>query len=86
MHIVTVEDEPIVAKYIVRLTNELLGEKLTKIKWFNNIDDALDYLADNPIDLNMKLSSFKGSLFLLAELITKRCNNFSINPSPIFYP
>jgi CheY-like chemotaxis protein len=51
MHIVTVEDEPLLAKRIMRLTHELLGEKLTKLKWFNNINDAEDYLADNPIDL-----------------------------------
>lgn len=51
MHIVTVEDEPIVAQRVQRLTTELLGDKLSKLKWFNNVDDAQDYLAEHPIDL-----------------------------------
>ena len=51
MHIVMLEDEPIVAQRIERLTRELLEDKLSILKWFNTVDAALDYLAEKPIDL-----------------------------------
>lgn len=51
MHVVIVEDEPIVANRVQRLSTEILGDKLGKLKWFNNVDDALDYIDKQPIDL-----------------------------------
>jgi DNA-binding LytR/AlgR family response regulator len=51
MHIVIVEDEPVVAQRIERLTRDILKNKLSTIKCFNAVDAALDYLSEKPIDL-----------------------------------
>ena len=51
MHIVIVEDEPLIAQRIKRLTLEVLSKQQPKIVCFGDIDDADDYLRENPIDV-----------------------------------
>jgi len=51
MHVIIVEDEHAILRRLERQISELLGEKLAKLKCFNNLDDAQDYINDQPIDL-----------------------------------
>mgnify|MGYP000453313754 CR=1 FL=1 len=51
MHLVIVEDEPLVQQRLLRLSKKLLGEKLTKLVVFGDIDEAEAYLEDHNIDL-----------------------------------
>lgn len=51
MHVLIVEDEPVIAQRLVRQISEILADRLTRIKHFDTLDDASDYLADNPVDL-----------------------------------
>ena len=51
MHIVIIEDEPLVQQRILRLTNELLIDKSPKITCFNDIDDAESYLSGTIVDV-----------------------------------
>ena len=51
MQIVIVEDEPIIAKRLQRQIAEILEAYKPIIKWFDDIDDAQDYLTESSIDL-----------------------------------
>lgn len=51
MHILIVEDEPIIAQRLTRFVNQILEDKLTKLHWIDTIDDAEQYLSENTIDL-----------------------------------
>ena len=51
MNVLIVEDELMVAKRLLRLTREVMGEKLSQIRHINNLDDAESYLDEHPIDL-----------------------------------
>lgn len=51
MQVLIVEDEPVIAERLKRQIGEILGEKLTRCQWFDTLDDARDYLADNVVDL-----------------------------------
>ena len=51
MIITIVEDEPLIANRIERLTKEILKNKLTKIVVKNSLPDAMDYLFEHPVDL-----------------------------------
>ncbi len=51
MHVLIVEDEPVISERIQRQVGQILGEQLTKLKSFDNLDDAQDYLAEQSIDL-----------------------------------
>jgi len=51
MHIVIVEDEPLIAQRIKRLTLDILSEHQPKIVCFADIDDADEYLLENTIDV-----------------------------------
>jgi two-component system response regulator LytT len=51
MIVAVVEDEPLVARRIERLTREILQEKLTKIVVKNSLPEAMQYVFRHPIDL-----------------------------------
>ena len=51
MIVVIVEDEPLIANRIERLTKEILDKKLTKIMVKNSLQEARHYLFEHPTDL-----------------------------------
>ncbi|MCJ8270572.1 MAG: response regulator [Psychrosphaera sp.] len=51
MQVVIVEDEPVIAERLERQISQILGEKLGKIIWFDDLDDAQEHLAEHSIDL-----------------------------------
>ena len=51
MHIIIIEDEGPIAKYIERLCQNILGNKIDTIRTFNTIEHALSFLQDHRIDL-----------------------------------
>ncbi|PAJ72864.1 hypothetical protein CJF42_18885 [Pseudoalteromonas sp. NBT06-2] len=53
MHIVIVEDEPIIAQRLKRQIGEILEADKPIIKWFDDIEDANEYLTQQSIDLLM---------------------------------
>lgn len=53
MNILILEDEPVIAARLERYLRDILSERLLRIKWLDNLDDARDYLATCPIDLLM---------------------------------
>lgn len=53
MHIVVVEDEPVIADRVQRLLTEILGRDLNKLQWFDSLDDAEEYIEEQNIDLLM---------------------------------
>jgi len=53
MHIVIVEDEPIIAQRLKRQIGEILEAEKPIIKWFDDIEDANAYLTQQNIDLLM---------------------------------
>jgi len=53
MHIVIVEDEPIIAQRLKRQIGEILEAEKPIIKWFDDIEDANEYLTQQSIDLLM---------------------------------
>src|SRR5690606_16411817 len=52
-NILILEDEPVIAARLERQLREILSAQLERLKWLDNLDDARDYLATNPIDLLM---------------------------------
>ncbi len=71
MHVVVVEDEPVIAERLRRQVNEILGRRLDKLKQFNNLDDARDYLAGQVIDVLFLDLNLRGeSGFDLLKTIT----------------
>jgi two-component system response regulator LytT len=53
MHIVIVEDEPVIAQRLLRQIAEILIVEQPMLKWFDDIDDAHEYLIEHSIDLLM---------------------------------
>ena len=51
MFIVMVEDEPTIARRIKSMVEQILGQQITRLVHFDELDDALDFISDNPIDL-----------------------------------
>lgn len=51
MHILIVEDERPIAKYIERLCRQLLGTKIRRIDLQHSLEDAASFLFRQPIDL-----------------------------------
>lgn len=51
MIVAIVEDEPLIANRIERLTKEILNKKLTKIIVKNSLHEARRYLFEHPVDL-----------------------------------
>lgn len=51
MNILIVEDENTVAARLERLTREILGDTIDRLKQVHSLDDADDYLSDNIVDL-----------------------------------
>jgi two-component system, LytTR family, response regulator LytT len=51
MHVLIVEDEPVISERLQRQVSEILGTKLDKLKYFDNLDDAQEYIAEQSIDL-----------------------------------
>ena len=51
MRVVIVEDEPSIAERLERLAREILGEKLKRLRHFLDVDNAVDYICEHPIDL-----------------------------------
>lgn len=51
MHILIVEDEPVIAQRLQRQISEILGNKLGRLNILHNLDDARDYIAGQSIDL-----------------------------------
>jgi two-component system response regulator LytT len=51
MIVAIVEDEPLIANRIERLTKEILDKKLTKIIIKNSLPEARHYLFEHPVDL-----------------------------------
>jgi len=51
MFIVMVEDEPSIARRIKSMVEQLLGNNITKLIHFDELDDALEFVNENPIDL-----------------------------------
>jgi two-component system response regulator LytT len=71
MHVLIVEDEPVITERLVRQMNQILGKNLSKLKTLDNIDDAQEYIFDQSIDLlcldlNLKGASGFDLLKLLA--------------------
>jgi len=51
MHVIIVEDEPAILRRLARQVTELLADKLDRLKCFNNLDDAQDYISQQSIDV-----------------------------------
>lgn len=51
MHILIVEDEPIIARRITRILKEQLAESPKQISVRHHLEDAQEYIADQEIDL-----------------------------------
>ncbi|MDO3388068.1 LytTR family DNA-binding domain-containing protein [Gilvimarinus sp. SDUM040013] len=51
MHILIVEDEPVVAKRLLRLIEKILGSRIQRIHHIARIDEAEDYLSEQAVDL-----------------------------------
>ena len=51
MIVAVVEDEPLIASRIERLTREILDKKLTKMVVKNSLREARQYLFEHPVDL-----------------------------------
>jgi DNA-binding LytR/AlgR family response regulator len=51
MHLVIVEDEPLVQQRLRRLSKKILGEKLLKISVFDELNEAEAYLDEHCVDL-----------------------------------
>ena len=51
MRVLIVEDEPIIARRIERLTREILGERLTHLKAIHHLHEAHAHLFSTPIDV-----------------------------------
>jgi two-component system response regulator LytT len=51
MIVAIVEDEPLIAGRIERLTREILGTKLKKVIVKNSLPEAREYLFEHPVDL-----------------------------------
>lgn len=51
VHILIIEDEPLVAQRLIRLTRNILAEKLSGVDHCTNINDAETIIAKNSIDL-----------------------------------
>ena len=51
MKVICVEDEMATANRIVRLVEDILGERLTFIKHFCDLDDAEEYLMEKSVDV-----------------------------------
>jgi len=49
--LVMVEDETLVGDRIERLSRELLGNDLSKLRRFDNLTEAMNFIETNPIDL-----------------------------------
>ncbi len=71
MHIVIVEDEPLIQHRIKRLTQDILCDHQPKINCFDDIDDAEVFLFENTIDLlllDLNLMGRNGFDLLKAKL------------------
>lgn len=69
MKILIVEDEIMVAKRLIRLSQKILSSKITKISHVNNLDDAESLIVENDFDLvllDLNLNNQDGF-----ELLTK---------------
>lgn len=51
MRVVIVEDEPLLIIRIKRFVEAILGQDLTKVSTFNNLDDAEEHLVENEVDV-----------------------------------
>ncbi|MEO1049370.1 MAG: LytTR family DNA-binding domain-containing protein [Bacteroidota bacterium] len=51
MNVLIVEDESRIAKRIERMTREILGESLLSISHINTLQEALEFVENNPLDL-----------------------------------
>ncbi len=51
MHLVIVEDEPLVQQRLLRLSRKILADRLQKVQVFDDIDEAEVYLEENCVDL-----------------------------------
>jgi two-component system response regulator LytT len=51
MHILIVEDEPVVAKRLMRLLEEILSGQAVRIRHIARLDEAEEYIAEQSIDL-----------------------------------
>lgn len=51
MHVLIVEDEPMIAQRLQRQISQILADKLNKLKHFDNLDDAQEYIVEQTIDL-----------------------------------
>ena len=61
MHIVIVEDEPVIAQRLQRQVAEILSCQQPKIKWFDDFDDAESYLSEQTPDLLLLDLNLHGS-------------------------
>jgi two-component system response regulator LytT len=61
MHVLILEDEPVIAERLVRQISQILGERLSKLKAFDNLGDAQDYIAEQSIDLLCLDLNIKGA-------------------------
>ena len=51
MHLVIVEDELLIQTRLKRQITQILGDKIDKLKTFDQLDDAQSYLSEQSIDL-----------------------------------
>ncbi|MFT5210787.1 MAG: two-component system response regulator LytT [Flavobacterium sp.] len=61
MHVLILEDEPVIMARLVRQIGQILGKKLSKLKTFGNLDDAQEYIAEQSIDLLCLDLNLKGA-------------------------
>lgn len=60
MTILIAEDEPVIAQRIERLTREILGDRVTRIKSFTTLEACNSYMLIHPIDLLFLDLNLKG--------------------------
>ncbi len=63
LNLLIVEDEASIAKRVMRLSKEILGDRLTSIEIRNSVDEALIYIGSHDIDLlflDLNLSGHSG--------------------------
>ena len=51
MKILIVEDEPLIAKRLMRLVQNYFSTRLTLLEQLDEVDEALQYVQDSPVDL-----------------------------------
>jgi two-component system response regulator LytT len=81
MRVLVVEDEPVVARRIARLTREILGDRLESISVWSTFSEAEEALGRSPVDvllLDLDLSGRNG-FDLLPRAVAGPCQTIVIS-------